>query len=66
MVKETRMCSTSELNWEDIRGVCDVSLTSVVILCGGIPSIDTSSTTVEILVTATSAYLDFSKLIRES
>ena len=37
--------------------VCDVSLTSVVIPCGGIPSEDTSSYSAEISVTATLAYL---------
>ena len=60
------MCSTSVLNWEDMDRVCDVSLTSVVIPCGGIPSGDTSSTSAEISVTVTPGYLVGSRLMREN
>ena len=66
MAKETRMCSTSVLNWEDMDRVCDVPLTSVVIPCGGFPSGDKSSTSVEISVTATPVDLVGFRLMREN
>ena len=66
MAKETRMCSTSTLSWKDIDRVSGVSLTSVVIPCGEIPSEDTSSYSAEISVTATLAYLVGFGLMLES
>ena len=60
------MCSISVLNWEDMDRVCDISFTFVVILCGGIPSEDTSSSSAETSVTTAPAYLVGSRLMLEN